>query len=102
MEFGLSEATLLVVRGILERHPAVERAIVYGSRAKGNHKVGSDIDLTLVGSELDPTILADIANDLEESDIPYKVDLSILERIGNPKLVEHIGRVGKVLFERIG
>jgi hypothetical protein len=50
MEFGLSETTLSTVRAILAAHPKVESAIVYGSRAKGNYKPGSDIDLTLMGS----------------------------------------------------
>lgn len=100
MEFGLSDATLATVRGILERYPAVEQAIVYGSRAKGNYKTGSDIDLTLIGAGLDFDTLGSIAGDLDDSDIPYKVDLSILANITNPNLVEHIQRVGMVFYER--
>lgn len=99
-EFGLYPSSLATVRGILERYPAVERAIVYGSRAKGNYKNGSDIDLTLIGAGLDFDTLGSIAGDLDDSDIPYKVDLSILANITNPNLVEHIQRVGKVFYER--
>lgn len=100
MEFGLSDATLATVRGILDRYPAVEQAILYGSRAKGNYKNGSDIDLTLIGAGLDFDTLGSIAGDLDDSDIPYKVDLSILANITNPNLVEHIQRVGIVFYER--
>jgi predicted nucleotidyltransferase len=100
MEFGLSETTLSTVRAILDAHPKVESAIVYGSRAKGNYKPGSDIDLTLIGGDLDFDALGSIAGDLDESDIPYKVDLSILANISNPSLVEHIQRVGKVFYQR--
>lgn len=99
-EFGLYPSSLATVRGILERYPLVERAIVYGSRAKGNYKNGSDIDLTLIGAGLDFDTLGSIAGDLDDSDIPYKVDLSILANITNPNLVEHIQRVGKVFYER--
>lgn len=99
-EFGLYPSSLATVRGILERYPVVERAIVYGSRAKGNYKNGSDIDLTLIGAGLDFDTLGSIAGDLDDSDIPYKVDLSILANITNPNLVEHIQRVGKVFYER--
>jgi predicted nucleotidyltransferase len=99
-EFGLSAATLATVRGILSRHPAVESAILYGSRAKGTHKPGSDIDLSLIGDALDFDALAAIAGELEESDIPHTVDLSILARIDNPRLVEHIERVGKLFYRR--
>ncbi len=100
MEFGLSDATLSTVRAILAANPNVESAIVYGSRAKGNYKTGSDIDLTLIGVDLDFHTLGSIAGDLYDSDIPYKVDLSILASIQNPNLVEHIQRVGKVFYER--
>jgi len=100
MEFGLSDATLATVRAILAARPNVESAIVYGSRAKGNFKTGSDIDLTLVGADLDYNTLGSIAGDLDESDIPYKVDLSILANISNPNLVEHIQRVGKIFYQR--
>jgi predicted nucleotidyltransferase len=99
-EFGLPSRTLATVRGILAAEPKVEKAILYGSRAMGNFKNGSDIDLTLVGADLDSGALGSIAGDLDESDIPYKVDLSILARIGNPNLVDHIRRVGKVFWER--
>lgn len=100
MEFGLSDATLATVRGILDRYPAVEQAILYGSRAKGNYKNGSDIDLTLIGAGLDFDTLGSIAGDLDDSEIPYKVDLSILANITNSNLVEHIQRVGMVFYER--
>ncbi len=100
MEFGLSDATLSTVRAILAANPGVESAIVYGSRAKGNYKNGSDIDLTLMGSSLDFNALGSIAGDLDDSDIPYKVDLSIFAHISNPNLVEHIQRVGKIFYQR--
>lgn len=100
-EFGLPDTTLAAVRAILAAEPKVETAIVYGSRAKGNYKHGSDIDLTLTGPELDFSTLASLSGELEESSIPYKVDLSILASISNPNLVEHIQRVGKVFYRRV-
>lgn len=100
MEFGLSAATLSTVRAILAANPNVESAIVYGSRAKGNYKNGSDIDLTLIGPDLDYGALAALSGALDDSDIPYLVDLSILSQIKNPSLVDHIQRVGKVFYQR--
>lgn len=99
-EFGLPDTTLVCVRRILAACPKVETAILYGSRAKGNYKPGSDIDLTLTGPDLDDDALATLAGKLDESTIPYKVDLSILACIDNPNLVEHIQRVGKVFYQR--
>lgn len=51
--FGLPDKTLADIRHFLAECPPVEKAILYGSRAKGNHRPGSDIDLTLTGDRLD-------------------------------------------------
>jgi predicted nucleotidyltransferase len=98
--FGLPDKTLAIIRRILADYPAVEKAILYGSRAKGNYRKGSDIDLILIGDTLDHRILSEIAGRLEESPIPYQVDLSLREQIDNPSLLEHIKRVGQVFYER--
>lgn len=102
MEFGLPDSTLAAVHQILAACPQVETAILYGSRAKGNYKPGSDIDLTLTGDGLGYAELSRIADELEESDIPYQVDLSILAQIENPNLRAHIQRVGKVFYRQEG
>jgi hypothetical protein len=65
MKHGLPASTVAQVHGVLTRHPEVERAILYGSRAKGNFKPGSDIDLTLSGSGLDERIRGRIDEELE-------------------------------------
>jgi len=98
--FGLPGRSLYTLRSILTSQSAVEQAIVYGSRAKGNFRPGSDIDLTLVGPDLTLTDLTRIAQALDESDLPYQVDLSLQADIDNPNLLEHIARVGQVLYER--
>jgi predicted nucleotidyltransferase len=97
---GLSDATLATVQAILASCPAVETAIVYGSRAKGNFSMGSDIDLTLVGTALTQDMLSHLVGQFEESNLPYQVDLSILRDIDNPSLREHVERVGKVIYQR--
>jgi len=98
--FGLSDQTLATVRGILAAYPEVEKAILYGSRAMGNYRKGSDIDLTLVGDALNDRLLSSIAGRLEDSSIPYQVDLSLKEHIDNPNLLAHIERVGVLFYEK--
>jgi uncharacterized protein len=98
-EFGLPIATLNTIRGILAEVPAVKKAVIYGSRAKGTHRPGSDIDLTLFGEGLDLDTLGHMATRLEESPIPYQVDLSIFELIDHAGLREHIERVGQVFYQ---
>lgn len=99
-EFGLSPTTLETIRRILADVPTVEKALIYGSRAKGTNRPGSDIDLTLFGQSLDLDILGKIATRLEESPIPYQVDLSLFDQINNAGLLEHIKRVGKLFYQR--
>lgn len=99
-EFGLPDKTVAIIRRILAYVPAVKKAVIYGSRAKGNFRPGSDIDLTLHGEGLDLRILGEIAARLDESPIPYQVDLSIFDRLEHAGLREHIERVGVVFYQR--
>jgi predicted nucleotidyltransferase len=98
--FGLPKTTRDTVRTIFSSCAVLEKAVLYGSRAKGNYKPGSDIDLTLIGPKLTQHMLSKLASQLEESAIPYQVDLSIHADIDNPNLLAHIARVGVVFYER--
>jgi len=100
-EFGLPPATLDAIRRILAEVSAVKKAVIYGSRAKGTHRPGSDIDLSLFGDALDLDTLGQIATRLEESPIPYQVDLSIFELIEHAGLRDHIKRVGQVCYDTL-
>lgn len=82
----------------LANYPAVRKAIVYGSRARGNYRNGSDIDITLDGPDLTLTDLIRIETTLDDPTLPWNIDLSLLSHIDNPALLDHIGRVGKPLW----
>lgn len=98
-EFGLPPATLDAIRRTLAEFPSVGKAVIYGSRAKGTHRPGSDIDLALYGEALDLDTLGHIATRLDDSPIPYQVDLSIFEHIEHVGLREHIERVGQLFYQ---
>jgi len=98
MPYGLTDKTLSQITAVLASHPEVETAILYGSRAKGNYRTGSDIDLTLTGNSLTLETLSRIDNALDELLLPYSFDISILSQIDNPQLLEHIARVGKTIY----
>lgn len=98
--YGLLASEIERIKQVLHRHAEVETAVLYGSRAKGNYKPASDIDLTLTGRNLNADILLAIETELDDLLLPYKCDLSILQEISNPDLVAHIERVGKVLYSR--
>jgi predicted nucleotidyltransferase len=97
MKFGLDSETLKKIAAVLASFPQVEETIVYGSRAKGTFKPGSDIDLTLKGENLDLQILNQIRNSLHLLNTPYTFDVSIFKNIENEALIEHINRIGKAL-----
>jgi uncharacterized protein len=100
MKFGLTDESIKLIHDILKKYPEVEKAIIYGSRAKGNYRPGSDIDLTLLGADLSQNIAGKIWGDLEDSYSPYLFDISIFDQLNAPSLEEHIHRVGQVFYER--
>jgi len=98
---GLSQRSINTMRGIFNKYGSLETVILYGSRAMGNYKNGSDIDITIVAGEgFTDSDLLHVCGDLDESDLPYFVDCSVLSKISDPALKDHIARVGKVLYER--
>ncbi len=100
MIHGLSAATVKRICEVLAQHPEVEKAVLYGSRANGSHRPGSDIDLTILGDGLSHALLTRIGNDLDDLLLPYQIDLSLFSSLTHPSLLEHIGRVGFALYER--
>lgn len=98
---GLSDSVTQKICAVLNRYPQVEKAVLYGSRAKGSHKNGSDIDLTLCGgADLTLSVRHRIAVDLDDLLLPYMIDLSVFGEIGDPDLIEHIQRVGTILYSK--
>ena len=98
MQFGLKPDTIARINGVLLAHPEVEQAMLYGSRAKGNYRAGSDIDLFLKGETITLTQLMKIENELDDLLLPYKIDLSLHHALDNPELIDHIRRVGLVFY----
>ncbi len=98
MTFGLSTETIQKISTILNEYKIIDKVLIYGSRAKGNYKNGSDIDLTLLGKNIDASILLSLHQKLEESDLPYKFDISVYDKIDNKDLKDHINRVGKEFY----
>lgn len=97
---GLTSNEILLIQKILKQYPEIEEAILYGSRAKGTHKTGSDIDLTLITKSKNLTLLFKIENDIDDLLLPYKVDLSFFSLLDNENLKEHITRVGVLFYKK--
>jgi len=97
---GLPPHTVAAIAGVLANFPRVEQAIVHGSRARGNFRPGSDIDLCLKGTGLSVSLLFKIEHALDNLLLPYKIDLSIYEQIDNPELLAQIERLGISFYRR--
>lgn len=91
--FGLSPETHQKIAQTLQGQARVQKVWIYGSRAKGNFRPGSDIDLCLEGT-LELEDLLQIRSHLDDLDLPYSFDLSIKALIHNPALLDHIQRCG--------
>ncbi len=100
MPYGLSDQSLTKILGVLSTYPQIDKAILFGSRAKGNFKNGSDIDLSLLGERIDFNILNKLSRELDDLLLPYHIDLSSYNRIKDPDLKSHILRVGKVIYSK--
>jgi len=99
-KYGLSATTIKAVLECFLAEPSIESAILYGSRAKGNFRPGSDVDLCLMGPELSTRTLFSLRRRLDELNTPYKFDLSIHHQIEHPDLLEHIARVGISFYQK--
>lgn len=97
--YGLCIEDIDAIKKVFSKHIEIEKAILYGSRAKGNYRSDSDIDLTLNGEEITLSQLFKIELELDDILLPYKLDLSIFQRIENPDLIEHIKRVGISFYQ---
>lgn len=98
-EFGLIPSDLAAICSVWAKYPEVEQALLFGSRAKGTHKIGSDVDIALKGENLRLSIINDISFELnEETNMPYNFDVLNYHSITVPALTDHINRVGKVLY----
>lgn len=100
MKYGLSDQTLRKIQSVFSHYPQIEKAILYGSRAAGTYRNGSDIDLTLYGAALTHSVLSRIDTELDDLLLPYTIDLSIFHQIENPAMVEQIQRVGVSFYEK--
>ena len=96
--FGLDDGDVEKIRNIFRSLPQISKVIIYGSRALGNFKPGSDIDLTVVTNETSLSFLFTIETAIDDLLLPYKVDLSLYSLLDNVNLKDHISRRGIVFY----
>jgi type I restriction enzyme S subunit len=100
VKYGLADESIQKIQAVLATFPQIEKAVIFGSRVKGNYKKGSDIDLTLQGAELTTKLLHKIEDELDDLLLPYKIDLSVFDLISDPDFMDPVLRVGQVFYEK--
>lgn len=99
--FGLIEQDIHYIKEALGSLEEVEKAVIFGSRAMGNYKKGSDVDVALIGSGITSETVFRINDQLnEEYPLPYFFDVVAFNELQNEKLKEHIINEGKEIYSK--
>ncbi len=101
MRYGLTESCVAKILKVAESFVEIETLVLYGSRALGTYKNGSDIDLVMLGEKLDSAVLGKFSLALDDLLLPYTFDLALFSQIENQELRKHIERVGQTLYKRL-
>lgn len=98
--YGLSSEDLHAIIQVLKQYPQIKEARIFGSRAMGTHRVGSDVDIALEGADLEDIVAAVSGRLNDETPLPYMFDVVIFSGTGNVDLQDHIQRVGIPFYTR--
>ena len=99
MRFGLSETVIKELQDVFRRHANIEKVLIFGSRSKGNYRAGSDIDLAVIGRDVDYNLLLDIICEIEDLELLYSVDLLDYQKKKGTPIGDHIDRVGQIFYQ---
>lgn len=98
--FGINPDKIESIRGVFRHHPEITRVRIYGSRALGTNRVGSDIDLAIEG-RITGRQVNQILSELDKLMLPYSFDLTVMENVKNKDLIEHIDRAGLLFYAAV-
>ena len=94
MNDGLQDRHREMILAVLRDCPQIESVVLFGSRATGTFSESSDIDLALMGNSLGLSDIVTLQQKLDETTIPYRVDLLLYATLDTPALHDHIQRDG--------
>jgi len=100
MNCGLTDIELSKLHDVFSQYEDIEKVVLYGSRAKGNYKPFSDVDISLVGDTLTHNRCNQLSTDIDDLLLPYQFDISIFHTLKNPDLIDHIKRVGITIYHK--
>lgn len=98
--YGLSQQVASELCSIFESYDCIKKVSIFGSRAKGTHTKGSDIDLAIEGTSISQKTVNEILLKIEDLGLLYKVDIVNYHAVTDTPLMRHIDRVGKPFYVR--
>ncbi|MBO7128900.1 MAG: nucleotidyltransferase domain-containing protein [Prevotella sp.] len=99
MKYGLSDTVIKELQDVFRRYANIEKVLIFGSRSKGNYRAGSDIDLAVIGKDIDYNLLLSILCEIDDLELLYSVDLLDYQKKKGTPIGDHIDRVGQVFYE---
>jgi len=96
-QYGLDLASWLVILQEFIKYPQIQEILIFGSRAMGNFKSSSDIDLCIKGN-LSQDQMFSLQTAFSQGNLPYQVDLLLYHEIQEPALREHIDHFGRSIY----
>jgi uncharacterized protein len=97
-KFNIKQEWIDILYNIFEKTENLDKVILFGSRARGDHKLRSDIDLAIQTVNIKASNY--IINKIEESNILLKVDIIDLNYVESNKFLENVKNQGIVFWER--
>ena len=99
MKFGLSDTVIRELQDVFRRYANIEKVLIFGSRSKGNYRAGSDIDLAVIGKDIDYRLLLNLQCDIDDLELLYSIDLLDYQKKKGTPIGDHIDRVGQIFYE---
>jgi predicted nucleotidyltransferase len=100
MIFGLSARIRADFARVFARYPTIEQVLIFGSRAKGSARTGSDIDLAVFAPRMTDPDFARLWIEIDDLPLVFKVDLLHWDRLANQALKDKIPREGRLFYAR--
>ena len=99
--YGLLDRDMRYIMEAVKKYSEIDEVVLFGSRAMGNYKTGSDVDIALLGEKVDRKIVRRLSDSLnEEYPLPYFFDVVCYKDIENEELKKHIDNIGKSIYRR--
>ncbi len=100
MKFGLSNNNLVNLQSVIAQIPSIEQVLIFGSRARGDYRYNSDIDIALIGEHVSHSDQLKLMHLIDDLMMPYMVDVLRIASIRNERLIHLIHKEGKVLYQK--